>query len=366
MDQNLDLPKAAKSKQIDKHKSLKKKFIRNIIANVFCVVLALVAMLWMGHFFLLYTEHEITNDAVVEQYLIPISSRIPGYIKDIRFTEFQYVTQGDTLIIIDDSEYKIKLMDAKASLMDAEGVANTLSSTVQASQDLVAVSDANLEEMKAKLWKAKQYYERSATLFQKGSVSKQEYEQMKSDYEALRASYNSLQHQRHSKISQSEEAGKRIMSAAANILRKQADVEMAKLNLSYTVITAPYSGYMGRSSLGIDQLIQAGQTLSNLVKGDAKWVIANYKETQIANIYIGQPVEICVDAIKGKSFLGKVTAISDATGSKYSLIPTDNAAGNFVKVQQRIPVRIDFDSLSLEDANQIRAGLMVETRAKIH
>ena len=142
-----------------------------------------------------------------------------------------------------------------------------------------------------------------------------------------------------------------------------ADLEMARLNLSYTVVTAPYDGYTGRRTLEPGQFVQGGQTLSYLVRGNDKWVTANYKETQIAHIYIGQKVRIKVDAFSGRTFHGTVTAISEATGSKYSLVPTDNSAGNFVKVQQRIPVRIDLNDASPEEMECLRAGMMVETEA---
>lgn len=149
----------------------------------------------------------------------------------------------------------------------------------------------------------------------------------------------------------------------AAILRKEADLEMAQLNLSYTVVTAPFDGYMGRRTLETGQLVQAGQTLSYLVRNNDKWITANYKETQISHIYIGQKVRIKVDAVDDRIFHGTVTAISEATGSKYSLVPTDNSAGNFVKIQQRIPVRIDLIDVSPEDMNLLRAGMMVETEA---
>ena len=147
------------------------------------------------------------------------------------------------------------------------------------------------------------------------------------------------------------------------VRRKEADLDLAKLNLSYTVLTAPYDGYMGRRTLEPGQYVQTGQTISYLVRNKDKWITANYKETQIANIYIGQQVRVKVDALPGKIFNGEVTAISEATGSKYSLVPTDNSAGNFVKVQQRIPVRIELENISSEEMAQLRAGMMVETEA---
>ena len=146
-------------------------------------------------------------------------------------------------------------------------------------------------------------------------------------------------------------------------MQREADLDLARLNLSYTVLTAPYDGYMGRRTLEPGQYVSAGQTISYLVRNTDKWVTANYKETQIRNIFIGREVRIKVDALPGRIFKGRVTAISEATGSKYSLVPTDNSAGNFVKVQQRIPVRIDLEDVSLNDMAHLRAGMMVETEA---
>ena len=146
----------------------------------------------------------------------------------------------------------------------------------------------------------------------------------------------------------------------------QKDEKLADFSVSpeqWGNFLAPYDGYMGRRTLEPGQYVQAGQTISYLVRNTDKWVTANYKETQIIHIYIGQEVRIKVDALPGKLFHGTVTAISEATGSKYSLVPTDNSAGNFVKVQQRIPVRIDLKDITPEEMSSLRAGMMVETEA---
>ena len=140
---------------------------------------------------------------------------------------------------------------------------------------------------------------------------------------------------------------------------------MAKLNLSYTVVTAPCGGKLGRRTLEEGQFIAAGQTITYILPDTQKWITANYKETQIENLHIGQEVVITVDAISDRQFTGKITAISGATGSKYSLVPTDNSAGNFVKIQQRIPVRIDFTNLSKKENEQLAAGMMVIVKAKL-
>ena len=163
-----------------------------------------------------------------------------------------------------------------------------------------------------------------------------------------------------SEVSQCQE------NADAAIQRAEAAVDMARLNLSYTVITAPADGYLGRRTIEQGQLVSPGQTITTLIPDSKKWVVANFKETQMARIRPGQKVEITVDAMPGKRFAGTVTAISQATGSKYSMVPTDNSAGNFVKIQQRVPVRIDFNG-SLDDTanSRMAAGMMCEIKVDV-
>ena len=282
----------------------------------------------------------------------------------VRFKEHQYVRQGDTVLVLDNREYQIKVKEAEAALLDAHGSQEVLHSGIETSHTNIAVQDANIAEAKAKLWQLEQDYHRFERLLKEESVPEQQFEQTKATYEAAKARYQALVAQKQSAtlaIYGNKQENNR--SAEAAILRKEADLDLAKLNLSYTVLIAPYDGYMGRRTLEPGQYVQTGQTISYLVRNKDKWITANYKETQIANIYIGQQVRIKVDAVPGKIFHGEVTAISEATGSKYSLVPTDNSAGNFVKVQQRIPVRIELEDVSSEEMAQLRAGMMVETEA---
>ena len=346
-----------------KKKQLLRLKIRNITLNTVCILLAFGGISWTVNYFWKYVNYEITNDAVVDQYIIPVNIRVAGYIREVRFTEHQQVKAGDTLLILDDREYRIKLKDAAAALLDAHASKDILSSGIETSQVNIGIQEANIAETKARLWQLEQDYQRYANLLADESVSQQQYEQVKANYEAMKARYDALLRQKNAAQSQYTETSKKSGSVEATILRKEADLEMAQLNLSYTVVTAPFDGYMGRRTLETGQLVQAGQTLSYLVRGNDKWITANYKETQISHIYIGQQIRIKVDAIDNRIFHGTVTAISEATGSKYSLVPTDNSAGNFVKIQQRIPVRIDLTDVSPEDMNLLRAGMMVETEA---
>ena len=320
-------------------------------------------MWWTADYFWRYINYEVTNDAFIDQYVAPLNIRVSGYIREVRFKEHQYVRRGDTLLILDNREYQIKVKEAEAALLDAHGSQDVLHSGIETSQTNIAVQEANIAEAKANLWQLEQDYHRFERLLKEESVPQQQYEQTKAAYEAAQARYQALLEQKRAAQSQYSETSKRTVSAEAAIMRREADLDLARLNLSYTVLTAPYDGYMGRRTLEPGQYVSAGQTISYLVRNTDKWVTANYKETQIRHIYIGQEVRIKVDALPGRIFHGRVTAISEATGSKYSLVPTDNSAGNFVKVQQRIPVRIDLEEISPKDMAHLRAGMMVETEA---
>lgn len=346
-----------------KYKKLKKQRIRNIIFNSLCAIITMVGALWGIRLFWRYYQYEITNDAFVDQYIVPVNIRIFGYIKKINFTEHQYVHCGDTLLVLEDNEYRIKLQEANAALLDAKGAKEVLNSEIEASYNNISIQDANIQEAQTLLWQYEQDFYRYKRLLAEESVPEQQYEQVKAKYESAKARLQALKRQKQATLSQYEETRKKTIGADAAILHKQAEYDMAKLNLSYTVVTAPYNGYMGRRSLEIGQYIQAGQSISYLTQDDKKWITANYKETQIANIHIGQKVHIKVDAYKDLKLEGTVTAIADATGSKYSLVPTDNSAGNFVKVQQRIPVRIDLEPDAFKHMRLLRAGMMVETAA---
>ena len=347
----------------EKRRKLRKHRLRNIVLNLICILLAGSGLWFTFNYFRRHINYEITNDAFVDQYVAPINIRVSGYIQEVRFREHQYVHKGDTLLVLDNREYIIKVKEAEAALLDAHGTQDVIHSGVETSHTNVAVQEANIAEAKAKLWQLEQDYHRFERLMRDESVPRQQYEQAKAAYDAAKARYDALVAQKNAAVSQYTEASKRTIGAEANILRCEASLDIARLNLSYTVLTAPYDGYIGRRTLEPGQYVQSGQTISYLVRSKDKWVTANYKETQIAHIFIGQEVIIKVDALPGRRFRGRVTSISEATGSKYSLVPTDNSAGNFVKVQQRIPVRIEFEGVTDEEMALLRAGMMVETEA---
>lgn len=320
-------------------------------------------LIWIGSLFFGFDSAITTEDAQVEQYLSPINVKVPGYIDEIRFTEHQYVHKGDTLLIIDDREYKIRLMEAEAVLKDARAGKNVIGATLDRTENSVLVYDSSIAEIEARIAKLRKDKTRYENLVERNAATPIQLEQIETELVALEAKLEAVKQQKRTANSSVTEVVTKQENMEAAILRATAAVDMAELNLSYTVITAPCDGWLGRRALEVGQLVNAGQTITNILPDEQKWIIANYKETQIKHLNVGQRVNIIVDAWPDKEFEGRITRISAATGSKYSMVPTDNSAGNFVKIQQRIPVRIDFVGLSKENNRKLAVGMMavVET-----
>ena len=306
---------------------------------------------------------EFTENAQVKQHIVPVNSRVQGFIKEIRFDEYTKVSKGDTLVIIEDVEYRYMVAQAEANLENAKTGKDAMHNVISTTQTNMSVTDASIEEARIHLENAERNYNRFKTLHEQNAVTQQQYDDMYTAYSAAKARYEMLKRQRESVQAVSREQNTRLGQNEAGIKLAEAALELARLNLSYTVVTAPCDGYTGRKEIQEGQLIQPGQTLLNVVDSENKWIVANYKETQTANINIGYEVEIEVDAVPGHVFKGVVTSISRATGSSFSLMPQDNSSGNFVKIEQRIPVRIDFtednDAQALE---RMSAGMNVECK----
>lgn len=338
-----------------------KNRIGTIVASVLAISgIAIIVMRYIDK------GTESTDDAQIEQYISPINVKVPGYIKEIRFKEHQYVQKGDTLMIIDGREYAIALQQAEASLIDARSGRKIAGSTVNTASTSAGVFESTIEEAELRVEKLQRDYDRYARLLNRKATTPVVVEQYRSELDMAKARVNALRGQRAAARSTVDEVSQRRENAEAAVLRAEAAVEMARLNLSYTVITAPADGFLGRRTIEEGQLVSPGQTITTIMPDGPKWVVANFKETQMSDIRIGQPVRICIDAIPDRIFNGKVAAVSSATGSRYSMIPTDNSAGNFVKIQQRVPVRIDFaDTVSDDEWHRMAAGMMCVVKVKV-
>ena len=334
---------------------------KKAIPNFFILIILVAGIAWVCGRFLRISSDEYTDNAQVKQHLTPVNTRVQGFIKKIYFEEYQKVKKGDTLVVIEDIEYRLKVAQAEADYHNALVGKNAMYTIINTTQNNILVTDAAIDEQRIRLENAETDYKRYQELVKEEAVTPQQFDRVRTDYAATKARYEQLIRQKQSTSLVKQEQTQRLEQNEAAIKLAEAALELAKLNLSYTVILATTDGVTGRKEIHEGELVQQGQTLVTLVDGTEKWVIANYKETQTTNIHIGQKVKINVDAIPGVRFEGKISSISDATGSAYSIIPQDNSAGNFVKVEQRIPIRIEFTSANKkEDLERLRAGMNVE------
>ena len=369
---------------------------RRVIVVVVVVILALAAAgIWWRS-----TYSESTDDAQVNGHLIQVSSRVAGQVAKVYVDENQVVKAGDVIAELDPSDYKVGLENAEAALASAQANAaaanvNVPITTVNTGSNLSA-ADANVTGSHAAVEQAEQQLEAARANNTKAQADLERYKPLvakdvisKLQFDAAVAAADAARHSEQAardgvKVAREREAqalaglkfaqtapeqvaaqSARARQAQAMVAQAQAQLDMARLNLGYTKIVAPAAGIITRKSVEINQNIAPGQNLMMLVSLEGLWVTANFKETQLRHMFAGQPVEIDVDST-GKTYHGKVTQIGGATGSVLSLFPPENATGNYVKVVQRVPVRIDFTNLAGEDPNhELRPGLSVEPKVSV-
>jgi membrane fusion protein, multidrug efflux system len=381
--------------------------------GIIVIVLALLVVVGLGIWWR-STFTEDTDDAQINGHLIQISSRIAGQVKKVDVDENQLVKAGDEIAQLDPEDFQVAVENAEAALASAQAAAaaakvnvpiitiNTGTNLTSAGADVggarasvsqaeqqFQAAQARVAQAEANNVKAQADLERYKPLVEKDVISKQQFdgavaaadaskaaladaratEQAASD--AIRvARQREAQAQANLKYAQTapqQVAAQtaRAKQAEAEVQRAQAQLDQARLNLSYTKIVAPVAGIITRKSVEVNQNVSVGQNLLTLVSLEDIWVTANFKETQLRQMAAGQPVEIHVDAT-GREYKGKVTQIGGATGSVLSLFPPENATGNYVKVVQRVPVRIDFTDLKNEDPNHaLRPGLSVEPKVRV-
>lgn len=342
-----------------KHRSKK------IASHIVTIAIIAAAAVWVGSRFVHLGNVEFTDNAQVRQQIVPVNCRIQGYIREIRFDEYEPVKKGDTLVIIDDADMRLNVARARADYENALAGLEVADRSVASASANVAVSEASVSEAKVLMEMAAADLARYERLLAQDAATRQQYDAAKTDYEARKARYEMLSRQRSATSAVVDVNRRRISQAEAAVGLAKAMLETAELNLGYTVVTAPCDGYASRKEIQIGQLVQPAQTLLDIVDTQDIWVAANYKETQLRHIAPGSEVEIEVDAVPGVTFRGCVKSISTATGASLSLLPQDNSAGNFVKVRQRVPVRIEFlGDNRPEEMAKLRAGMNVECSVK--
>jgi len=315
-----------------------------IVITKWLGIFLLVAIIsWGVIYFLKGYRYEYTNDAQIDAYLSPVNAKVGGYISKIYYKDNQQVKKGDTLVIIALDEYALKRNAASAELMGSRAKLPILASNEETQIRSIQVIKAQLSGAKAKLNQQQREFDRYKKLLADESTTQQKFDNISTSLLITQSDLDQAQASLQVSLSKLNDIKAQRAAIAAEIKLKEALLERQELDVRYTVVTAPFDGQMGKKAIQEGQLIQPGQTLAFIVnRSEEKWVIANFRETQISHFRTDQNVTIETDAFPGEKFNGAIESLSPTTGARYSLLPPDNATGNFVKITQRIPVRIRF------------------------
>jgi membrane fusion protein (multidrug efflux system) len=310
---------------------------------------------------------ETTDNAQVEGHVTPVLPRVGGYVAGVRVEENQQVHRGDTLMVLDDRDLRAKLEAAQADLAAAEeqvtGGSGQAVAQAAAAQAQAGAARANIVAVQANATKAHRDVDRLRPLAERNIVSKQQYDAVVAAAAAADAQVQAARETANAAGSQATAAGAGVRVTRSKIDAARAARDAAALQLSYSVVTAPMDGIIAKKSVEVGQLVQPGQPVMTVVPLNDVWVTANLKETQTRDLHPGDPVEVEVDAYPGHTFQGRLESISPATGARFSLLPPDNATGNYTKVVQRIPVRIRFGGRG-EAGFPLRPGMSATVRIK--
>lgn len=362
------------NQQDTKQEEITKPKKRNPVFIIVLVAL-IIAGAWVGVSKYRYSQHhEETDDAQISADISPVIPRVSGYVEVVRVQDNQYVKKGDTLLILDQRDFVLRLEQAEAALTTAQSnlssaKANTNAAiaNIQTTKASIGTIDQQIEAAKINLWRATEDFNRYANLIKDHSITQQQYEQAVAAKETaekqvaiLESQKNQVNAQTNAVAAQSNAVGEQVDIASSSIKQKQVDVDAAKLNLSYCVVVAQQDGMVSKVNVQSGQFVQAGQALFSIVHSDSKWIIANFKETQLKKMGEGQKVSVTVDAFPKHTFNAFVSSFSPATGSTFALLPPDNASGNFVKVVQRLPVKIEFTNNADSLLKKLRPGMSVK------
>lgn len=333
---------------------------KNKVVPIILGVLILLGAIFGIKEYLYFSKHVDTDDAQIDGDISPVISRVGGYIKDIKFEENTKVQEGQVLVTLDDSDYKIKLEQAMAGQSGASAGVGVSEAQIAAMSANTSTAKANIEAARVKLQLAQKDYDRYANLVKDGSVTQQAFDQAKAQKESAQAAYTASVDQYNAAVKQVGTTKSQLSVSNNGVTQRQSDVDFAKLQLSYTEIKAPVTGIVSKKSIQKGQLVQPGQSLFSVVNDKSIYVTANFKETQLEDIKEGAHVKIEVDAYPDADVEGEVYNFSPITGAKGSLLPPDNATGNFVKVIQRVPVKIKINSKDQALLAKLRPGMSVK------
>lgn len=342
------------------------------------LIIGAVVVVGVALFFFLRGNYESTDNAQIDADIVPIKAAVAGYVKEIRFVDNQSVKKGDTLLLIDDTDLKARVAQAEAALENAksnltsmQGNARATSQSSQAANFGAVSSEQNIAAAKARLTQAQEDFKRTQNLFNAKAATAQQLDAARASLDVAQAQYAAAVSSSRSSSASSAgvrsqaEAGQAMVSLSQALVRqREAELVLARTQLSYASVLAPSDGIVSRRSVEVGQYITVAAPLCSVIDNVHIWITANFKETQINDMKAGQLVDISIDAYPKFELKGKVSSFIGATGAKFALLPPDNSTGNFVKIIQRVPVRIDFSNLTEKERSVLLPGL--SAFVKIH
>ncbi len=333
----------------------------NRTLSVIAWLFILIGVGAVGWFYLFSSSHVSTNDAQVRQYITPVSSKVSGFINKINFEENQFVHKGDTLVVIDNREFQNQIDIAQANLESTTESVATYETAVDSKASNVNIVNANIEAAKIEVWRTEKDFTRFENLVAEDAATLQQFEEIEAKYKQAKANLLALEQQRNAVNVGALAEQTKVAPAKTQILQRKAQLNDAKLRLSYTYVIAPYDGWVGVKNIQVGQLIKEGQALVQVVSKE-KWVVANFKETQLGEIDLDKTIQVKADAYATIEFEGKIESLSPASGSEFSLVKPDNATGNFVKIEQRFPIKIILKES--KNNEKLRSGMNVAVSAE--
>jgi len=328
------------------------------------LALGVIAVTAATYWFISNAGYETTDDAAVEAHVIQVSPKVSAHVKTVHFDDNYQVKRGDLLIELDPRDYQVALASAAANLASAQSKLTESNAQQNVAQAGLGQVKADLASAQASAENAVSDFNRNEQLYKTHVIDRREYDASAAQAKTAAASVESAAKKVASQEAQVRLASAQSVTASAEEKQAETQVQQAQLQLSYTRIFAPFAGRVTRKSVEPGDYVQPGQTLLSLVPPDV-WVVANFKETQLKRMKVGQPVSVRADAIPGHQFKAHVESMQVGTGSRFTLLPPENATGNFVKVVQRVPVKIVFDE-SPADLERLSAGESVEPKVDVH
>lgn len=307
--------------------------------------------------------HETTDNAQIETQITPVLPRVAGYVKSIAVKDYDSVKTGQLVVELDDAELQTQLLEMEADYRQAEVDVINAKAAMNNALVTLRVNKGNIDLSQMRRKKAEDDLKRDQNLFSDQAITKKQLDDSKFNVETTAQQVENSKTDLTAAESRIAVLQAGVQKAAAGLDVKKAKIEQIKLKITYTKIFAPQAGKIGKKNVSEGQYVQAGTPLFSIVNDTTYWVIANFKENQLKKLYPGKEVDIEIDAFPDTKIKGTIESLSDATGAKFSLLPPDNASGNFVKVTQRVPVKIQIKNIN-QYRNMLRAGLSVFVSAE--